>query len=80
MITFLLAVFFLATRGLNLGVDFKGGSLIEVQSKNGPADLHDIRTVDVFPLFDAVTLSFQVKAMKPGSVIIDVSIDQGGCV
>jgi len=27
--------------------------------------LHDIRTVDVFPLFDAVTLSFQVKAMKP---------------
>ena len=32
------------TRGLNYGVDFKGGSLIEVQSKNGPADLHDIRT------------------------------------
>jgi preprotein translocase subunit SecF len=37
-----LALFF--TRGLNYGVDFKGGSLIEVQSKNGPADLHDIRT------------------------------------
>ena len=32
------------TRGLNYGVDFKGGSLIEVQSKNGAADLHDIRT------------------------------------
>jgi preprotein translocase subunit SecF len=32
------------TRGLNYGVDFKGGSLIEVQSKNGPADLHDIRS------------------------------------
>lgn len=31
------------TRGLNYGVDFKGGSLIEVQSKNGPADLADIR-------------------------------------
>src|SRR5215813_1619698 len=37
-----LALFF--TRGLNYGVDFKGGSLIEVQSKNGPADLHEIRT------------------------------------
>ena len=27
------------TRGLNYGVDFKGGSLIEVQHKDGPADL-----------------------------------------
>jgi putative hydrolase of the HAD superfamily len=26
---------------------------------------HHIRTVEVFPLFDAVTLSYQVKSMKP---------------
>jgi preprotein translocase subunit SecF/SecD/SecF fusion protein len=31
------------TRGLNYGVDFKGGSMIEVQSKSGPADLASIR-------------------------------------
>src|SRR5213592_3108328 len=30
LITFLLAVLFLATRGLNLGVDFRGGTVIEV--------------------------------------------------
>jgi preprotein translocase subunit SecF len=32
------------TVGLNYGVDFKGGSLIEVQSKSGPADLSAMRS------------------------------------
>ena len=30
LVTFLLAVVFLATKGLNLGVDFRGGTVIEV--------------------------------------------------
>ena len=40
LVTFLLAVFFLATRGLNFGVDFTGGTVMEVnyaQSADIPA-------------------------------------------
>ena len=36
-----LAIFYV--RGLNYGVDFKGGSLIEVQSKSGAADIAQLR-------------------------------------
>jgi glucose-1-phosphatase len=31
--------------------------------------LHGIRTVEIFPLFDAVTLSYEVKAMKPAPAV-----------
>lgn len=36
-----LGLFF--TRGINYGVDFKGGSMIEVQSKSGPANIPGLR-------------------------------------
>ncbi|WP_041316445.1 protein translocase subunit SecF [Hyphomicrobium nitrativorans] len=32
------------TKGFNLGVDFKGGSLIEVRAKSGEADISDMRS------------------------------------
>ena len=42
LITFVLAVIFLAARGLNLGVDFTGGTVMEVHYAQ-PADLEKIR-------------------------------------
>ena len=44
LITFLLAVVFLVFRGLNLGVDFTGGTVMEV-SYAQPADIASIRNV-----------------------------------
>ncbi len=40
--TFILAVFFLATKGLNFGVDFTGGTVMEVRYAQ-PADLNKVR-------------------------------------
>ncbi len=42
LVTFLLAVFFLATRGLHFSVEFTGGTLVEVQYKQA-ANLEAIR-------------------------------------
>lgn len=39
-----LAMLLFFTHGLNYGVDFVGGTLIEVQSKSGPADLAKMRS------------------------------------
>jgi preprotein translocase subunit SecF len=44
MITFLLAVFFLVTKGLNFGVDFTGGTVMEVNYPQ-TADLQKIRSL-----------------------------------
>src|SRR6266705_1260295 len=58
LVTFLLAVLFLATRGLNLGVDFKGGTLIEIAYPHA-ADLSHVRTaVDKMNLGEFAVQSF----------------------
>ncbi len=62
-------------KGLNYGVDFKGGSLIEVQSTAGPADLGAIREkLGGLGLGDVQIQSFGA----PSDVLIRVEEQPGG--
>ncbi|MCW5621481.1 MAG: protein translocase subunit SecF [Burkholderiales bacterium] len=56
--TFILAVFFLATRGLHLGVEFTGGTVMELQYGHS-ADLTKVRqTLERIQLGDATVQNF----------------------
>ena len=58
LVTFILAVFFLGTRGLNYGVDFTGGTVMEVSYPHA-ADIDSIRkAVDSIALKDATVQNF----------------------
>jgi len=39
-----LAIALLSTKGLNFGIDFKGGSLFEIQTKSGNVDIAELRS------------------------------------
>ena len=58
LVTFIAAVFFLVTKGLNLGVDFTGGTVLEV-SYTHPADINRIRgTLAKLGMTDATVQNF----------------------
>src|SRR6185295_1739655 len=61
--------------GLNMGIDFIGGTLIEVQSKTGPADLAKMRTtLSGLGLGDVQLQQFGA----PTDVLIRVAQQPGG--
>ena len=61
--------------GLNFGIDFVGGTLIEVQSKSGPADLAKMRsTLGDLGLGDVQLQEFGT----PTDVLIRVAQQPGG--
>ena len=61
--------------GLNFGIDFKGGTLVEVQSKTGPADLAQMRTkLNALDLGDVQLQEFGA----PTDVLIRIAEQPGG--
>src|SRR5487761_2208883 len=72
LVTFLFAVFFLATKGLNFGVDFTGGTVMEVHYAQ-TADLNKVRDqLSSIGLHDALVQNFGSSA----DVIIQVPLKQ----
>lgn len=71
----IVAVVLYITHGLNLGIDFRGGTLMEIQSKSGPADLQQLRTT-----LDGLELG-EVQLQQFGAdtdVLIRVAQQPGG--
>lgn len=86
LLTFVLSVFFISYKGLNLGVDFTGGTVLEVNYAQ-PADLNKIRsTLSSIGISDASVQNFgssrdimirlpikgDLSAAKLSEIVIDV--------
>lgn len=73
VVTFVLAVFFLVTRGLHLSVEFTGGTVMEVAYEQ-PADLPQVRaTVSALGYSDVVVQNFGTSR----DVMIRLPVQQG---
>ena len=63
------------TVGLNFGIDFKGGTLLEIQTKSGPANIAQLRTqLDGLNLGDIQLQQFG----GPSEVLIRIAEQPGG--
>jgi preprotein translocase subunit SecF len=71
----ILAIFLYFSHGLNFGIDFKGGTLIEVQTKAGPADLAKMRSTLNGLGFGEVQLQ---QFGAPNDVLIRIAEQPGG--
>jgi preprotein translocase subunit SecF len=71
----ILAITLFFTHGLNFGIDFKGGTLLEIQDKSGSADLAKLRaTLSTLNLGDIQLQQFG----GPADVLIRVAEQPGG--
>ena len=71
----IVAITLFFTHGLNFGIDFRGGTLLEVRSKSGPADIAAMRTT-----LDSLRLG-EVQLQQFGdaeNVLIRVAEQPGG--
>ncbi|HWA17877.1 MAG TPA: protein translocase subunit SecD, partial [Devosia sp.] len=71
----ILAIGAVFTKGFNFGIDFKGGSAIEIQSQNGPADPALIRSsLEELDLGEVQVQGFGT----PEDVLVRIELQPGG--
>jgi preprotein translocase subunit SecF len=71
----IVAITLFFTHGLNFGIDFRGGTLLEVQTKSGPADLASMRsTLGALELGEVQLQQFG----GPSDVLIRIAEQPGG--
>ena len=71
----ILAITLYFTHGLNFGIDFKGGTLLEIQEKSGPADIARLRSeLGGLGLGDVQLQQFG----GPSNVLIRIAQQPGG--
>ena len=71
----ILAISLYFFHGLNFGIDFRGGTLIEVQAKSGQADIAQMRA----PLADLQLGEYQLQQFGgPSEVLIRIAEQPGG--
>jgi preprotein translocase subunit SecF len=71
----IIAITLYFTHGLNFGIDFKGGTLLEIQTKTGPADIAALRAqLNTLNLGDVQLQQFG----GPSDVLIRIAEQPGG--
>lgn len=71
----LVAIALISTKGLNFGIDFKGGSLFEIQTKSGDVDIAELRSrLGALNLGDV-----QIQGLdQPNEALIRIEEQPGG--
>jgi preprotein translocase subunit SecF len=71
----ILSIVLFAAWGMNVGIDFKGGTLIELKAKQGVADLADLRSKSGTFGFGEIELQ---NFGSPQEVLVRVALQSGG--
>ena len=69
----IVAITLFFTHGLNFGIDFKGGTLMEVRAKSGTADVFDLKTYQLLARVETGPAVHIATDLKSGTYFVSAS-------